>query len=67
MLQYTPAVQPLSCDEAYFDLTGVQGDPMTIVSQIRAEIEATTCCTASAGEYGFELFSSAFVKIAGFY
>lgn len=57
MLQYTPAVQPLSCDEAYFDLTGVPGDPMTIVSQIRAEIEAKTCCTASAGERGVDKFS----------
>jgi len=48
MLRYTAAVQPLSCDEAYLDLTGL-GDPDALVAALRADIAATTGCTASAG------------------
>jgi impB/mucB/samB family len=48
LMQYTTAVQPLSCDEAFLDVTGL-GDPELLASRMRAEIEAATSCTASAG------------------
>lgn len=41
-------VQPLSCDEAFLDVTGL-GDPEALAAEMRAEIEAATACTASAG------------------
>lgn len=44
LLQRTACVQPLSCDEAYLDITGL-GDPLQLAAEIRAEIEATTGCT----------------------
>eukprot|EP00879_Flechtneria_rotunda_P028766 GHRR01030986.1.p1 GENE.GHRR01030986.1~~GHRR01030986.1.p1 ORF type:complete len:219 (+),score=84.02 GHRR01030986.1:502-1158(+) len=50
LLRHTPVIQPLSCDEAYMDLTGVTSDPQAVVAQIRADIQQTTGCTASAGE-----------------
>jgi hypothetical protein len=50
MLRHTAVVQPLSCDEAFLDLTGLPGDPQERVAQIRQEIEEATSCTASAGE-----------------
>lgn len=49
LLSHTPIVMPLSCDEAYLDLTDVTDDAEALVAQIRAEIESTTQCTASAG------------------
>lgn len=49
LLKYTACVQPLSCDEAYLDVTGL-GDPEQIAAAIRAEIVQETECTASAGE-----------------
>ena len=48
LLQVTAAVQPVSCDEAYLDVTGL-GDPQKIAASIRAEIQRETGCTASAG------------------
>ncbi|KAK9844061.1 hypothetical protein WJX81_003182 [Elliptochloris bilobata] len=48
MLQRTSCVQPLSCDEAFMDVTGL-GDPEALVSALRADIAAATGCTASAG------------------
>lgn len=48
LLQVTAAVQPVSCDEAYLDVTGL-GDPQKIAADIRAEIHRETGCTASAG------------------
>ncbi len=51
-LRWTPLVQPLSLDEAYLDVTtNAQGEPSAtrIAQAIRAEIEATTGLTASAG------------------
>lgn len=48
LLKYTSAVQPISCDEAFLDITGL-GDPESMAAAIRAEIVATTGCTASAG------------------
>ena len=47
-LKYTSAVQPISCDEAFLDITGL-GDPETIASAIRKDIVDATGCTASAG------------------
>ena len=41
-------VQPISCDEAFMDITGL-GDDDQIVSALRAKIEAATGVTASAG------------------
>ncbi len=48
MLQYSGCVQPLSCDEAYIDVTGL-GDPEHIAAALRKDIETATGCTASAG------------------
>jgi len=48
LLKYTQAVQPVSCDEAFLDITGL-GDPETIAASIRNDIFQTTKCTASAG------------------
>ncbi|CAL8466850.1 g6386 [Coccomyxa elongata] len=48
LMQQTSSVQPLSCDEAFIDVTGL-GDPEAIARQLRAQIEAETGCTASAG------------------
>ena len=49
LIRHSACVQPLSCDEAYLDVTGL-GDPEQLAAQIRAEIAATTQCTASAGQ-----------------
>jgi len=50
--RYTPHVEPLSLDEAYLDVTddllGI-GSATRIAERIRAEIEAQTQLTASAG------------------
>lgn len=48
LFQATAAVQPVSCDEAYVDVTGL-GDPEEIARYLRNEIEERTGCTASAG------------------
>ena len=48
LLKATACVQPVSCDEAYLDVTGL-GDPEEIVSSIRQQIFDATGCTASAG------------------
>jgi len=48
LMQQTSSVQPLSCDEAFMDVTGL-GDPDEIASKLRAQIKAETGCTASAG------------------
>jgi len=48
LMRHTASVQTLSCDEAYMDVTGL-GDPEHIAAAVRAEIFATTHCTASAG------------------
>eukprot|EP00873_Tetraselmis_striata_P038497 jgi/Tetstr1/458761/TSEL_045146.t2 len=48
LLKYTAAVQPISCDEAFLDVTGL-GDPTRMAADIRQEIEEQTGCTASAG------------------
>lgn len=48
LLKYTQAVQPVSCDEAFLDITGL-GDPEAIAASIRNDIFKATQCTASAG------------------
>lgn len=48
-LKTTAAVQPLSCDEAYLDITGLGDDAERVVAGMRAEIEEQTGCNASAG------------------
>jgi DNA repair protein REV1 len=48
LMEQTCSVQPLSCDEAFMDVTGL-GDPEVIAGKLRAQIEADTGCTASAG------------------
>ncbi|KAL6765308.1 hypothetical protein V8C86DRAFT_2430773 [Haematococcus lacustris] len=48
LLRTSSAVQPLSCDEAYLDVTGL-GDPELLAAALRRDIQATTHCTASAG------------------
>ena len=47
-LRYTSAVQAVSCDEAYLDVTGL-GDPMDLVARMRRDIQSETSCRASAG------------------
>lgn len=47
LLQHTDIVQPLSCDEAYLDVSGC-ADPHALAQQIRQEISLTGC-TASIG------------------
>eukprot|EP00803_Ostreobium_quekettii_P007207 evm.model.scf_1084.2 EVM.evm.TU.scf_1084.2 scf_1084:6744-14924(+) len=47
-LQHTACVQPISCDEAYLDITGL-GDPEDIAQRLRASIELETGCRASSG------------------
>ena len=47
-MRTTAAVQPLSCDEAYLDVTGL-GDPEAIARRLRSEILEATGCPASAG------------------
>ena len=37
LLRYTAVVQPISCDEAYLEITGL-GDPLAIAANIRAEV-----------------------------
>jgi DNA repair protein REV1 len=37
LLKHTTAVQPISCDEAYLDVTGLS-DPLQIAAAIRAEV-----------------------------
>jgi len=48
LLKATACVQPVSCDEAYLDVTGL-GDPEEVASSIRQQIFEATGCTASAG------------------
>ena len=48
LMQHTALVQPLSCDEAYLDVTDC-GDPEAIGAAIRAEIQTETGCCASVG------------------
>ncbi|GIL49419.1 hypothetical protein Vafri_5746, partial [Volvox africanus] len=48
LMSYTSIVQPVSCDEAFLDVTGL-GDPEQLAARLRAEIAAATECTASAG------------------
>ena len=48
LMRVTTAVQPLSCDEAYLDVTGI-GDPDQIARDLRAEIARATGCPASCG------------------
>ena len=48
----SPLVQPLSCDEAFIDVTGSQrllGDPETIARQIKQQIRNELQLTASVG------------------
>ena len=47
-LRHSSCVKPVSCDEAYLDVSGL-GDPVRIAADIRAEIARATGCTASAG------------------
>ncbi|GFR48077.1 hypothetical protein Agub_g9915, partial [Astrephomene gubernaculifera] len=49
LMSYTALVQPISCDEAFLDVTGLAPDPEQLASRLRAEIAHKTACTASAG------------------
>lgn len=37
LLQHTAVVQPLSCDEAFLDISGL-GDPLALAATIRQEV-----------------------------
>mmetsp|Transcript_4773 Transcript_4773/g.17145 ORF Transcript_4773/g.17145 Transcript_4773/m.17145 type:complete len:1134 (+) Transcript_4773:58-3459(+) len=48
--RHTSSVQPVSCDESFLEFRGLQGsEPARVAAKIRAQIEAETGCTASAG------------------
>ena len=54
LLRHSPVVQPLSVDEAFLDLTSLglndnMDEVQQLVGRVRAEIQTTTGCTASAG------------------
>ncbi|KXZ53208.1 hypothetical protein GPECTOR_7g1101 [Gonium pectorale] len=49
LMSYTSIVQPISCDEAFLDVTGLDSDPEALAARLRSEIARTTGCTASAG------------------
>lgn len=49
LLSYTPRVEPLSLDEAYLDVTGLDRYAWDIAKEIRQRIFAETRLTASAG------------------
>ena len=48
LFKYSSHVQPVSCDEAYLDITGL-GEPESLIENLRQEIEKETGCCASAG------------------
>ena len=48
LLGATAWVRPVSCDEAYLDVTGL-GNPEELAASIRQQIFQATGCTASAG------------------
>lgn len=48
LAKYSRSLQPVSCDEAFLDVTGL-GDPLDMAQRIRAEIKAETRLDASAG------------------
>ena len=47
-METSSSVQPISCDEAFMDITGL-GDPDQLVRQLRDKIVAATGINASAG------------------
>ncbi len=47
-METSSSVQPISCDEAFMDITGL-GDPDQLVRQLRDRIVAATGINASAG------------------
>ena len=47
-METSSSVQPISCDEAFMDISGL-GDPDQIVRQLRDRIVAATGIIASAG------------------
>ena len=49
LLSYTPLVEPLSLDEAYLDVTGLDRYAWDIAKELRARIYAATSLTCSAG------------------
>lgn len=49
LLQHAPVVQPMSCDEAYLDITGVCDDPVRLAEELRTKILEATKCNASVG------------------
>lgn len=48
MMRCSSCVQPLSCDEAFIDVTAL-GDPASLAEKLRASIFEVTSCTVSVG------------------
>lgn len=48
LLRHSAVVQPVSCDEAFVDVSGL-GNPLELAAAIRAQVFTETGCTASAG------------------
>lgn len=49
LLQHAAVVQPMSCDEAYLDVTGTCDDPVSLAELLRTKIREATKCNASVG------------------
>lgn len=49
LMQCSAVVQPVSCDEAYLDVTGVCSDPVALAEELRRKIQDATKCNASVG------------------
>ncbi|EFJ42568.1 hypothetical protein VOLCADRAFT_97374 [Volvox carteri f. nagariensis] len=52
LMSYTSIVQPMSCDEAFLDVTGLVSEPSgpeELAARLRYDIATATQCTASAG------------------
>lgn len=48
LLRHAALVQPMSCDEAYLDVSAC-ADPAALAATLRREIRAATSCNASVG------------------
>ena len=48
-MQFSGMIQPISCDEAIIDVTGLAEDYVMLGQEIKARVQETTKCTCSVG------------------